>query len=68
MTPLGSLGGQHRKGAMFGIKLKVLKRSGRFYNLKEFHSPPASTPLLNGVKRGQPVKIAILSQEGSVND
>ena len=41
---------------MFGIKLKVLKRSGTFYDLNE---ATTSTPSLNGVIRGQPVFIAI---------
>ena len=34
---------------MFGIKLKILKRSGTLYDLNGFHSPPASNQSLNGV-------------------
>ena len=45
---------------MFGIKLKVLKRSGRFNNLNETYSSLAVTPPLNGAIRGQPVCMAIL--------
>ena len=44
---------------MFGIKLKTLERSDTLYDLKGSYSNPASTPPLNGVKRGQPVNIAI---------
>ena len=61
VTLIGTIRGQPRKVAMFGIKLKVLKRSGRFYDLKEYSSL-ASTPLLNWVKRGKPVEKAVFSQ------
>ena len=43
---------------MFGIKLKVLKRSGRFYDLNEAYSSPTFIPPLNGVIRAQPAFIA----------
>ena len=49
LTPYGVTGGQTGKVAMFGINLKVLKRSDRFYNLNEAYSSPILTPPLNGV-------------------
>ena len=52
--------------AMTGIKLKVLKRSGTLYDLNGSHSPPASTPPLNGVIRGQPVNIATFGIKSKV--
>ena len=51
---------------MFGIKLKVLKRSGIFYDLNEAVSPPTFTSPLNGVIRGQPVFIAIFGIKSNV--
>ena len=44
---------------MFGIKLKGLKKSGRFDDLNEAYSSLAFTPPLNRVIRGQPVFVAI---------
>ena len=51
---------------MFDIKLKVLKRSGRFYYFNEAYSPPTFTPPLNGVIRGQLVFVAIFSIKSKV--
>ena len=59
LTPIGVVRGQTWKVALFGMKLKVLKRSGTFYDFNLSHSPPASTPPLNGVIRGQSVNKAI---------
>ena len=46
---------------MFGIKLKGLKKSGRFNDLKEAYSSLTSSPPLDGVIRGQPLFIAIFT-------
>ena len=47
---------------MFGIKLKVLKRSGTLYDLNRCHSPPASSQSLN---RGHPDPDPHWDHEGS---
>ena len=51
---------------MFGIKLKDLKRSGTLYNLNGSHPSQASTPPLNGVRKAQPVNIAIFGIKSKV--
>ena len=51
---------------MFGIKLKGLKKSGRLNDLNEAYSSLTITPPLNGVRRGQPVLIAIFSIKSNV--
>ena len=48
---------------MFGIKLKFLKRSGRFDDLNEAYSSPTFISPLNGVIRGQPVFITIFGSK-----
>ena len=51
---------------MLGIKLKVLKRSGIFYDLNEAYSFPTFNPPLNGVIRGQPVFVAMFGINSKV--
>ena len=51
---------------MFGIKLKVLKRSGTLHDLTGSYSPQTSARPLNGVERDQPVNIAIFGIKSKV--
>ena len=51
---------------MFGIKLKTLKRSGRFYDLNIGFSLQTFTSTLNWVIRDQPVFVAIFGIKSNV--
>ena len=46
--PFGVIRGQPPKLAMFGVKLKPLKKSGTLYDLNGSHSPPVSSQASNG--------------------
>ena len=62
---MGSLG-VNLEVAMFGIKLKTLKSSGRFYDLNIGFSLQTFTSTLNWVIRDQPVFVAIFGIKSNV--